>query len=560
MSANGAVESALQNNHKTGKNLKKKKKKKKKKHAQDVKPAQEAQTNVVDDVDDQVEIEYVAAADIQEGDPEFDAFSKIFKRFAPPEELCVVKKDTVDSSNDSTKGSSQAQSLAPEQKENGEMDVEKKPLSKKEKKKQKRLKIAVLKQLVTRPDVVEVHDVNAADPALLVHLKAYRNTVPVPRHWCQKRKYLQGKRGIEKPAFHLPDFIANTGISKIRAAVQEKDDNKKVKEKQRERLQPKMGRMDIDYQVLHDAFFKHQTKPKLTIHGDLYYEGKEFEVKLKEKVPGQLSADLKKALGMSLNGPPPWLINMQRYGPPPSYPNLKIPGLNAPIPPGSNFGYHPGGWGKPPVDEFGRPLYGDVFGTAAPEPPPEVMQPIERKHWGELEEEESESEEEEEREEQEEEEEEGQEQESLPEDQVTSGISSVPSGIETPETIEIRKPKDDKPKQLYQVLEQAESRISTSVYGSSHKYVMPGAAERVDLMKSQKTEKVNVTLNPSDLENTDGLEEILKKKFEEQMEAQKGDTVKEDVSDIIAEEERKRRKRKGKSSDGKNKKYKEFKF
>jgi hypothetical protein len=30
--------------------------------------------------------------------------------------------------------------------------------------------------------------------------------------------------------------------------------------------------------------------------------------------------------------PPPWLIAMQRYGPPPSYPNLKIPGLNAPIP------------------------------------------------------------------------------------------------------------------------------------------------------------------------------------------------------------------------------------
>ena len=30
--------------------------------------------------------------------------------------------------------------------------------------------------------------------------------------------------------------------------------------------------------------------------------------------------------------PPPWLIAMQRYGPPPSYPNLKIPGLNAAIP------------------------------------------------------------------------------------------------------------------------------------------------------------------------------------------------------------------------------------
>jgi splicing factor 3B subunit 2 len=63
--------------------------------------------------------------------------------------------------------------------------------------------------------------------------------------------------------------------------------------------------------------------------------------------------------------PPPWLINMQRYGPPPSYPGLRIPGLNAPIPEGAQWGYHPGGWGKPPVDEYGRPLYGDVFGASA---------------------------------------------------------------------------------------------------------------------------------------------------------------------------------------------------
>ena len=61
--------------------------------------------------------------------------------------------------------------------------------------------------------------------------------------------------------------------------------------------------------------------------------------------------------------PPPWLIAMQRYGPPPSYPSLKIAGLNAPIPEDCTFGYHAGGWGKPPVDETGRPLYGDVFGT-----------------------------------------------------------------------------------------------------------------------------------------------------------------------------------------------------
>jgi splicing factor 3B subunit 2 len=65
-----------------------------------------------------------------------------------------------------------------------------------------------------------------------------------------------------------------------------------------------------------------------------YYEGKEFETKLKEKRPGDLSDELKEALSIPPMAPPPWLIAMQRYGPPPSYPNLKIPGLNYPIPEG----------------------------------------------------------------------------------------------------------------------------------------------------------------------------------------------------------------------------------
>jgi hypothetical protein len=114
--------------------------------------------------------------------------------------------------------------------------------------------------------------------------------------------------------------------------------------------------------------YRWQTKPRMTIHGDLYYEGKEFETRLKEKKPGDLSEELRTALGMPIGPachkiPPPWLIAQQRYGPPPSYPNLKIPGLNAPIPEACSFGYHAGGWGKPPVDEGGKPLYGDVFGT-----------------------------------------------------------------------------------------------------------------------------------------------------------------------------------------------------
>jgi splicing factor 3B subunit 2 len=30
---------------------------------------------------------------------------------------------------------------------------------------------------------------------------------------------------------------------------------------------------------------------------------------------------------------------MQRYGPPPSYPNLKIPGLNTPLPESGNYNF-----------------------------------------------------------------------------------------------------------------------------------------------------------------------------------------------------------------------------
>merc|ERR1712159_840364 len=100
------------------------------------------------------------------------------------------------------------------------------------------------------------------------------------------------------------------------------------------------------------------------------------------KRPGQLSAALKEALGMEENTPPPWLINMQRHGPPPAYPNLKIPGLNAPIPQGAEYGYHAGGWGKPPVDEFGNPLYGDWRQT---DQGPTPNQPEDTNLWGEVE-------------------------------------------------------------------------------------------------------------------------------------------------------------------------------
>jgi splicing factor 3B subunit 2 len=152
--------------------------------------------------------------------------------------------------------------------------------------------------------------------------------------------------------FQLPDFIVKTGITEIRDTVAEDEAKLSAKQKNRGRVAPKMGAMDVDYKTLHEAFFKHQTKPTdLTRFGDLYYEGKEMETSTDRK-PGNFSKELREALGMlSETSPPPWLINMQRYGSPPSYPDLAIPGLNAPLPNDQcQYGYHAGGWGKVLVD------------------------------------------------------------------------------------------------------------------------------------------------------------------------------------------------------------------
>lgn len=100
-----------------------------------------------------------------------------------------------------------------------------------------------------------------------------------------------------------------------------------------------------------------------------------------------------------------------------------------------------------------------------------------------------------------------------------------------------------------------------------------GGKEKVDLIKSQKTEKVSITLNPSEVEEMDTLpEDLLKKKYEQYLQEKADEEKGEDVSDIIAEQNRKRKKAGGggasaSASSGskstaadKSKKYKDFKF
>lgn len=146
--------------------------------------------------------------------------------------------------------------------------------------------------------------------------------------------------------------------------------------------------------------------------------------------------------------------------------------MNAPIPEGCSFGYHAGGWGKPPVDEKGKPLYGDVFGTSSLDADVSIFLifnsfqknktvlknnakfsnfqsgveegDIDHNIWGELESESEESSEEEEEDENEDID--------TPLDEsglvtpaegmvTPSGLTSVTAGMETPDTIELRKKK-----------------------------------------------------------------------------------------------------------------------
>ena len=56
-------------------------------------------------------------------------------------------------------------------------------------------------------------------------------------------------------------------------------------------------------QVLHDAFFKYQTKPKLSSLGEMYYEGKEFEAHITHARPGPCRTSLIVADSLEWNVP-----------------------------------------------------------------------------------------------------------------------------------------------------------------------------------------------------------------------------------------------------------------
>lgn len=497
---------------------------------------------------------------VDEGNPLFDMYKDIMGKFEEEDKedpaLKEPDKPEVYFDDDDDIPDEEEENAAPK-------------ISKKKRKEMTKLSVAELKAIVKRPEMVEWTDISAPDPRLLVHMKSYRNVVPVPTHWSLKREYLSSKRGIEKPPFALPKFIQETGIAEMRDAVLEKQENATLKQRQRERVQGKTGKLDIDYQKLYDAFFKFQTKPELTRYGEVYYEGKEFETNLRHLRPGDLSDELKEALNMPPGAPPPWLINMQRYGPPPSYPALKVPGVNAPPPPGASWGFAPGQWGKPPVDEAtNRPLYGgDIFGVLQQQQNTQQGEPIEKELWGELQQqEESEEEEEEEDDEDEDDEEDGgAEIETAAGLETPSGMTSaVPTeigGTETVSEFDLRKRRGTEteesahPRSAYQVIPERQTRVE-GFFGGDRVYDLKAGQQQAasnlpvlgqeDSRKRKKPGDVDVSMNPDALAAHDGMsKDELRRAYDQARRAEQNPNwdFQEDLTEMISSEARKRQKR-----------------
>lgn len=209
-------------------------------------------------------------------------------------------------------------------------------LSKRKFKKLYSIPLAILKGESKYPELIDWMDANSPDPRLHIYLKTLPNSVSIPSHWQSKKSFLSSKRGIERPPFELPQFIRDTGILEMRNTVEESEtEQSTLKQRMRERVQPKSGQLDIDYNKLHDAFFKYQKKPPLLKFGQLYTETtNNDDLALKDKIShfkvGMLSPRLKFALGMVdekgalINRLPPWYYKMKELGPPPSYPYMKI--------------------------------------------------------------------------------------------------------------------------------------------------------------------------------------------------------------------------------------------
>lgn len=200
-------------------------------------------------------------------------------------------------------------------------------LSKKERKaKQKQALFEKYLKEVPYPHLLELDDVKSNIVVLLNKMKNFEGSVRVPSRW--KHKSLFPKSYVKKEFKFTANFDFKLGLDELT---------------NKERLFPKLGVTSVNPKDLFETF-----KPftgRLTGVGEVFDFTWNFDIK--QCVPGQLSQELKDALGMKGQAPPPWLFKMQTMGTPPGWPGVLYPGVNYKIPEGCVYGYEPNGWGKP---------------------------------------------------------------------------------------------------------------------------------------------------------------------------------------------------------------------
>lgn len=216
-----------------------------------------------------------------------------------------------------------------------------------------KLKLAVLQRFGSDGlDVVESSDGNTTDPLFTVAMKVqHRGSVAVPRHWDRLHPFLSNQADREKAAV-VPLRVQRLGVAQLRAS----------KEKKKHQEVDHIAFMSCfltGSPLQHHGFGMDQPPYLCSTVGDVFYEGKWMPPPALagtgtgeggQLLPGELSSTLRDALGLrDRHSPPPWLYAMQKLRRlPPAYPDLWIPGLNAPIPLGAQWGKGVGQWGEPP--------------------------------------------------------------------------------------------------------------------------------------------------------------------------------------------------------------------
>lgn len=194
-------------------------------------------------------------------------------------------------------------------------------------------------------EIVGEHDGNTMDPLFTVRMKMEPHTVAVPNHWKVQRTFLSRQADREEAVGIVPAEVAALGIEKIRATKDKKANPNQI--------------AFISCFMTGTPLQRKSYQVDLTEAGDVFYEGK-WRAKT-HPTPGVLSARLRQALGIGTTAPPPWLYSMQAMRRlPPAYPDIRIPGLNAPIPAGGQWGQGEGQWGEPPRGENNAFLFPGV--------------------------------------------------------------------------------------------------------------------------------------------------------------------------------------------------------